>query len=700
MRENACRRRYPGRGRTRSWFSRAPLSSFVSALLSLLVPACGSPEDQPGRPPAPDVGDYDAGHGGESGPYGYGDSSTSHDAPVDTKPSCGDDLKRCPETFTYPFGGESSVELRGDYRPGAWTAGDAMTHVGANWTVSVPVPYAKPVQYKFFVDGKTWVLDPRNPSTITDASGIKNSLQSAITCSDYTCAEPPLPPTGVYDWRDATIYFVFVDRFFDGDPTNDCATPSGVLRPGAYQGGDWAGVKKKIDSGYFTDLGVNTLWITVPLDNADDVAGAGVGGDTHLYSSYHGYWPRDPNKRESCFGSAADLKALVDAAHTAKIKVLFDYAMVHVHKESPVFAAHPDWFWPSTAPGGGSCICGSSACPWDTTAQKCWFTDYLPHWNYTVGAARDFSVTAAVQLVKDTGVDGFRLDAIKHVDGSWLTQLRSTIATEVLAKETPPQRFYMVGETYDFGNRDFIKSFVDPKTKLDGQFDFPLRLHLVKALLMRQEGMDALASFMDSNDDFYGVDAVMSTFVGNHDLPRSIHLADDTPLWADPYTDGKDKAWSSPPIAAPSSRSAYERLANALAVIFTNKGAPLLYYGDEIGLPGAGDPDNRRMMQFDALDANQTWMRDRIKALLAARAAHPAMRHGKRSTLSADADLWVFQTTTSYPSADTVFVAVNRGDSDKSASGLPASWSELVTGASGGGSTTVPARQTRIFVAK
>jgi glycosidase len=205
---------------------------------------------------------------------------------------------------------------------------------------------------------------------------------------------------------------------------------------------------------------------------------------------------------------------------------------------------------------------------------------------------------------------------------------------------------------------------------------------------------------MDSNDDFYGIDAVMSTFVGNHDLPRSIHLADDTPLWSDPYTDGKDHAWDSPPIAAPSHRSAYERLANAIAIILTNKGAPLLYYGDEIGLPGAGDPDNRRMMQFDSLDANQSWLQAQVKTLLAIRAAHPSMRHGKRSTLSVDADLWVFQTTTSYPTTDTVIVAVNRGDTDRSASGLPASWSELVTGTTGAGATTVPARQTRIFVAK
>ena len=681
----------------------------LASLACATLVACGSPEDQASNLPdgAPPDGSYfDAGPGGfGDGAYGFDGDSTpiAPDAPIDTAPSCSDDLKRCPSTFTYPFGGESSVELRGDYGDTSWTTGDPMSHVGANWTVTVLVPYGRAVQYKFVLNGTTWVLDPGNPSKITDASGNSNSLAAAVTCSPYTCAEPKVPPAGVFDWRDAVIYFVFVDRFFNGDPSNDGAKISGVPTPGQYQGGDWAGVTKKITEGYFTDLGVNTLWVTVPVQNADDVAGLGTGGDSHLYSSYHGYWPRDLDKYEARFGTKAELKALVDAAHVAKLKVLFDFAMVHVHKSSSVYGAHGDWFWPSTSPSGGSCICGSSDCPWDTTAQKCWFTDYLPHWNYTNADARNYSVGLAVQLIKDSGADGFRLDAIKHVDGSWLTQLRAQINTEIVAKEATPQRFYMVGETYDFGNRDFIKSFIDPKTKLDGQFDFPLRLHLVQSVLMRQKGMDDLASFMDSNDGFYGVDSVMSTFVGNHDLPRAIHIGDDTPLWADPYTDGKDKAWSGSP-GLPAKRSPFERLANAFAVILTNKGAPLIYYGDEIGLPGAGDPDNRRMMQWSALSADQQWLHDRIKALNAIRAAHPALRRGKRTTKSVTADVWFFSTTTTLTAttSDTVYVAINRGDSDQTISGLPAgSFDELLTGAVvTGTSATIPARQTRIFVGK
>ena len=140
-------------------------------------------------------------------------------------------------------------------------------------------------------------------------------------------------------------------------------------------------------------------------------------------------------------------------------------------------------------------------------------------------------------------------------------------------------------------------------------------------------GMTGLPQFMDSNDAFYPTDAVMSTFIGNHDLPRSIHYAEQTlPSWiqndspSNPSAaDGKSNAWSSEP-ALETDPNTYDRMANAFAVILTNKGAPLIYYGDEIGQPGAGDPDNRRMMQWTGLQRG---------------AAGPLRPHHRRSPPSA-----------------------------------------------------------------
>lgn len=598
---------------------------------------------------------------------------------------CGEPFRRCALEFRFRAIDETTVEVRGSFRDDGWTQGVRMAREGDTWKASVPVPYGAAVEYKFLVNNSLWVTDPANPKTRNG-----NSLAGAVTCNAWTCTAGA-PSAQAFDWRDAVLYFVFVDRFLDADSSNNCAVP-GADAAGQYQGGDWKGVTRRIDEGYFNALGVTALWLTVPLDNP---AVAGLGKDGRRYSGYHGYWPVDLSALESCFGTEADLKALVDAAHAKGLQVLFDFAMVHLHSSAPVFQEHPQWFWPLDN-GGTSCVCGSG-CDWNSQGERCWFTDYLPHWNYTVAAAREYSVDRALALVAKTGVDGFRLDAIKHVDGSWLLSLRRRLQDEVVATRSPRPRFYLLGETYDFGNRDYLKSFVDVATKLDGQFDFPLRLELLKAVVMRQTPMSELASFVESNDAFYGPQAVMSTWIGNHDLGRVIHMAEDTPLWADPYADGQDRAWVNPP-ALPGYRRPFERLANAFVFLFTSPGAPLLYYGDEVGLPGAGDPDNRRAMAWTGLSADQQWLKGRVAKLGQLRQAHPALRHGQRATLSVTGDTWVYSMT---KGPDVVYVALNRGDADATVTGLPtgALRDEYSDASVSGPAVLVPARSARILVA-
>ena len=456
-----------------------PFAGFLIAA-GTFAAACGSSDVNNrdyGQPP--DASQFNPGTGGSDG-YGSGAQTAAF--------VCPDELKACDHVFTYPFSNQSTVELRGDYGgPDTWLTGTTMTHVGDVWQASVHVPYGKPVQYKFIVDGgATWLTDPTAP-TVTDSNGNTNNMFKGTTCEPSICSEEGALAPGVFDWRDSTIYFTFVDRFLDGNSGNNCHVNGVSGVPSDYQGGDWAGVTQKINDGYFTDLGINTLWVTVPFDNPN-VTGVGQGGDTHQYSGYHGYWPNPAGDNpatlnsESCFGTFAELKGLIAAAHAKGLKVLFDYAMVHVHSGSGLYAAHNNWFWPNDNGHGGNCICGEG-CSWDAVPERehCWFTSYLPHWNYTNQQARDYGVANAVEWIKQTadsngfGVDGFRADAIKHVDISWLTSVRAKIKSDILATQTPQQRFYMVGETYDFGNRDLIKSYVDPSTKLDGQFDFPLR---------------------------------------------------------------------------------------------------------------------------------------------------------------------------------------------------------------------------------
>ncbi len=596
--------------------------------------------------------------------------------------NCQEPYRRCEVEFRFRALDEQSVQLRGNFAADGWVVGVPMRKVGAEWVATAPVGFGSSVEYKFLINNSIWVNDPANPKV----SGAGNSLRENVSCTTFTC-EPGAPEQGAFDWRDAVMAFVFVDRFHDADPSNNC-TVAGADPAGQYQGGDWKGVTQKLNEGFFQELGVNTLWLTVPVKNATV---GGRGSDGRLYSAFHGYWPIDLEQYESCFGSKQDLVDLVSAAHARGMQVLFDFAMVHVHASSTLYAQHPDWFW--SLDYKGQCVCGGG-CDWNTDGQRCWFTDYLPHWNYTVAAARDYTVRQAVKLLEDTGADGFRLDAIKHVDGSWLLQLRTEVE-QLAATRSPRPRMYFVGETYDFGNRDYLKSFVDPKTKLDGQFDFPLRLQLLEAVVSRRAPMTALRDFVNTNDAFYGPNTLMSPWIGNHDLGRVIHMAEDTPMWGDPYADGKDRAFNNRPTL-PAYRRPFERLANAFVFLLTSPGVPLLYYGDEIGLPGGGDPDNRRFMQWTGLSADQQWLRARVAALGALRKAHPALRRGHRTSLVATDDVYLYSMS---DGVETLYVAINRGDADLPIGSLPAKpLRDLLNQTSVSGPTVnIPARSARVL---
>lgn len=626
----------------------------LAVLLVLLVGGCPASQH-------PGSGD----DGGGTGPDASTDGGQSSCPPVPT----------CTATITYTGPG-TNVSLRGDFAPDGWTTGVPMTRTAAGFEATIPAADQQVVVYKLVVDG-TWTPDPNSPRKSPDGFGSFNSVMR-VDCDHC-------PARAAIDWRDAVMYFVMIDRFANGSVGND-APVSGVEQPGNYQGGDFAGVTQKIQEGYFEGLGINTLWITSPLDNADN---ANPGSDGHAYSGYHGYWPKDLSQAESKLGTEAELKQLVATAHAHGIQVLIDYVMNHVHSDSPVYQQHPDWFWPNSNGFGGNCVCGSG-CSWDNDRLRCWFDNFLPDFNFTNPDARRYSVENALAWAKRIGIDGFRLDAVKHIETSWLTDLRARAQAE-LAWD---QKFYMVGETFD-GSRDLIKSYVNPDTMLDGQFDFPLRGSVLSTILRRDGAMTDLASFLGSNDGFYGAGSVMSTFLGNHDVPRTIGIADDSPMFG-AWDGGKDRAWNNRPNA-PGTRSPYERLTVAYTLLMSLPGIPMLYYGDEVGMPGAGDPDNRRFMQWTGYTANQTFLRDRIAGLAKARHQHLALRRGSRSQLGASADVLVYKMVAA---GDTVFVALNRGDGAQPAVNLPAgNYTDVVTGEAVHAPLQLPARTGLLLVA-
>jgi glycosidase len=619
-----------------------------------------------------------AGCPGSSRGPGYGDGGPGGDGDPDGDGGTCQAAASCAVEFVYPADGASSVELRGDFAAGAWDRGVPLERDGDFFRVSIEAADGQAIQYKFVVDGADWVLDPLNPDEVGDGGGNANSL---VTADCDRCDQSRV------DWRDGILYFVFVDRFRNGDPSND-APLDGVADPANYAGGDLAGVLAAIEEGYFDQMGANALWLTAPFDNADQI---GVGDDGRNYSAYHGYWPSDLDAVESRIGTLDDLRAVVDAAHARGIKVFLDYVMNHVSIESPLWTEHQDWFWPLDKPGGGQCVCGGG-CDWaGAEGRRCWFRPYLPDFDFTRDDARAWSVGNAVDWIARSGVDGYRLDAVKHIETRWILDLRARLRAEVEPERG--QTFYMVGETFD-GDRGLIGSYVDPDTMLDGQFDFPLRAQLVRNILRREGNMGELAGFLDDNDRAYHRRAVMGTFIGNHDLPRPIHIAEDSPQFGE-WDSGKGRGWDDRP-ELPAYDRPFQRLAVAYAFLMTTHGMPLIYYGDEIGMAGGGDPDNRRTMQWDGTSGDQDWLRGEIQALARLRAEHSALRRGVRTSLHAQGDVYLYRMMDAH---EVVWVALNRGDDERAATGLPdGNFRDLRSGETVAAGSALAPRSYRVLV--
>jgi len=151
-----------------------------------------------------------------------------------------------------------------------------------------------------------------------------------------------------FSWDNATVYFALTDRFNNGDTSNDHSYGRGLDKngnvqsgyagnPGAFQGGDLKGLTQKIKDGYFTDLGVNAIWITPPYEqihgftSGNDAGGiAERNGKGFPYYSYHGYWALDYTNIDANMGTEADFKNFVDAAHEKGIRVVMDIVLNHV----------------------------------------------------------------------------------------------------------------------------------------------------------------------------------------------------------------------------------------------------------------------------------------------------------------------------------------------------------------------------------
>jgi glycosidase len=438
--------------------------------------------------------------------------------------------------------------------------------------------------------------------------------------------------------QDDVMYLIMPDRFANGDPTNDepAEAPGSHdrSRPRAYHGGDLRGIQNHLQ--YLKDLGVSTLWLTPIVKN-------GAAQD------YHGYGAVDLYAVEPHLGTLKDYQDLIAAAHKQGMKIFFDIVPNHVGPKHPWVSNPPlpDWFHgtlqdhlDSFSPIKGSFYgkTGGQAAandPFEALVDphapvrmkrnltEGWFFGVLPDMNTENPVVEQYLLENSIWWAEISGLDGFRVDTFPYVGrkfwADWHAGLhrfypRLTTIGEVFHPDASVTSFFVGG----------VRRYDGIDSGLSTVFDFPMFFTLRDVLL----GNAPVGRIADAlrHDALYVHPQMLVPFFANHDVPRF--------------------------ASAEGSSSA--RLKLAFGLTLTLRGVPEIYYGDEIGMPGGGDPDNRRDFPGGWIgDANNAFTesgRTReqqetfayVQSLLRLRREHAALRSGWLWHMASDESAYVF----------------------------------------------------------
>jgi len=438
--------------------------------------------------------------------------------------------------------------------------------------------------------------------------------------------------------QEDVIYLIMPDRFAKGSPTNDdLAEARGTHdreNPRAYHGGDLRGIREHLT--YLKDLGVTTLWLTPILKN-------GAAQD------YHGYGAVDLYAVDPHLGTIRDYQDLVAEAHKQGMKVFFDLVPNHVGPKHPWVAQPPlpDWFHGTQQRHTDSSV-GSDRTfygktdkptiandPFETLVDphapprlsrnltEGWFFNILPDLNTENPAVAEFLSQDSIWWAETSGLDGYRLDTFPYVSrkfwSTWHAGLHQiypylTTVGEVFHPDPSVTSFFAGGQ----------KRFDGIDSGLNTLFDFPLFFALRDVLLGRAPA-GRIADVL-SRDSLYVHPDSLVTFFANHDVPRFASAEGSSPA----------------------------KVKLAFGLTLTLRGIPELYYGDEIGMPGGGDPDNRRdfpggwpgdpknAFTAEGRTAQQQELMVYVQTLLRLRREHPALQSGKLWHLFSDETAYAF----------------------------------------------------------
>lgn len=522
-----------------------------------------------------------------------------------------------------------------------------------------------------------------------------------------------------FDYRDGLLYMIMLDRFANGEAANDAPVAGPVHYDADWHGGDLQGALKVMQSGYFENLGVRTIWLS-PLNEQTSKWQYGDGGQ--IFSAYHGYWPTKARSVEPRFGGDAALKAFVTEAHKRGIRVILDLINNQVHEDHEYVKSNPDWF-------RTECQCGDDAhgCGWSVRPFDCYFQPYLPDINWNQAGAEKKFIGDAVNWIASYDLDGFRVDAVKHVEANSVYNMRAELSRRF---EQGGNRVFMVGEIAvgeneqaDFFGQHFSSGYdwlnaYTGATALDGQFDFPTRNGMADGLVNGDKPLNEVEDQIKKSETNYKPGNYNVRFLNGHDNPRIASIAAKDPKLGCSWSSGCRDA-QLPPLAY-SDPQVYVKLKRALTVLFTMPGVPYLYMGDEVAFGGGGDPDMRRNMLFDGagdgltdlemakpgavpalLTADQIDLRSWVQKLGQTRKASKALRRGERQQLWINGDLWVYGWKAG---EDRAIVVINRGAAVSNLQinygtiGAAASWKNaLGTGSLNGTSLSIGAGEAALF---
>ncbi len=445
------------------------------------------------------------------------------------------------------------------------------------------------------------------------------------------CAPPTSPPpiaTHVVDWRDEIIYQIVVDRFDNGDPSNDAAdgtepVPGDLAR---FQGGDWRGIRDRLD--YIEALGATTLWISPPYRNVPR---------TEQEDGYHGYWPADFTEASERFGGLRELRDLVRDAHERGMLVILDVVPNHAGRvftydldrdgeedpdeieppfSDPAYSVPLLWSYRPRMFAGEAAFTLEAehfhrrgAGDLSDPVQK-ELADF-PSGLRDLDTEREDVVDALVEThawwVEQTDVDGFRVDAVPHAPrafwAAFCARLRRRLAS--IGKE----RFLLIGEVFD-ASPDALASYTQ-LDQLDSAFAFDLKRDVIDGVILEgRPPTNAIGALADNRDRFRAVPQPGG--VGISPWEARVAFADNHDVW-------RLRGELDDPLV----------VQIALTVVFTVDAIPSLYYGTEQDLDGTEHHLSREPLFVEA----PTFPTDGstftyIARLAAVRARSAALRRG------------------------------------------------------------------------